>query len=967
MTLREISFFINSEEFDKKYMDKSEVSSLISNLITCYSNGDESLSSVQRYLDMHYYMEDAKARSHNDLVKDMINMFRDILINKVGLCNKDDIFKIIEFCSQNGINQSELVRDYFRVIVAEDEESIKELVIKVVSLPEEADVSNDDFALLIHLLKGRNKLNVELLKFILEHVDIWNFGDGYFDITQYTEEERKILFDYDCRLIDGMKEEMITDDMIQKVGTDEKYCLNNKTPAKVLNNRNILKALIRRDPNRIKGFPEYMGDSELMGIALDSGMQVTDDVYRDYNVLNTDYVLQLIRSEGSKIEVNGIVTLKLILPGDERKEKVNVFEIINECAKRKMFTPEIFEAINESNVFSVFNGDPMVLKDFLANRDYVFPCIKSLKNCLANQVTFEIDQEFIDAFYENGYTITNNASEQVRNSKELYVRAFQYDANVIGCTIKYGKDEFLTLELLKKALEKGLNPLLWDIQNVTDRLLQDEVHDLLLVMLDPSYKEIIERIISKAGCTIFYMEKDNILSYEVVKVFGEDLVTKIIRNLVIPGEQIDFRSLIANKKVEEFRYFYLNFKTNDDVRQLKFLYDAYNDNQELVKDILSNGMTEAEDKAFREYIYQKGKFFRICNRKFLKDIANDCYITNSKVMSNLDNSDIQEQIYLLKRIIFGSLFNVTTDEVESLIGIIGTNKIDSLIKSIEFPDAIFILDRLKLVMRFLENVFAIKDVGELKEIARFCNEYYNYPNVLAYYRSLAENIVDVSKDIYERELNANLTKVDNDSKYIEYDEDSRFLAHVMNAFGSGSTLEDFKKPRFIGKTYICLTAIGKGVEPYSRPEIDMNHVTLLFDHIESGSLISMSNRDMYSQGRNGELNVHVRNNFYPLNGMLDNTEGIPNEYVVYREVAGDKFIYPTGVLVVGDEPSEPEKAAAEYLGVPLIKRAKVAKEKKNENIEANITNEEFNLDKIKEILSALNSLRNDLDKDNVLA
>ena len=85
---------------------------------------------------------------------------------------------------------------------------------------------------------------------------------------------------------------------------------------------------------------------------------------------------------------------------------------------------------------------------------------------------------------------------------------------------------------------------------------------------------------------------------------------------------------------------------------------------------------------------------------------------------------------------------------------------------------------------------------------------------------------------------------------------------------------------------------------------------------------------MGSRGNLGDLDVSVKHNFAPLKQILETTNRVPNEYVIYREI-NHVPLYPCAVLVRGSEPSKEELDAAHYLEVPLVKRILVKKVKKS--------------------------------------
>ena len=147
------------------------------------------------------------------------------------------------------------------------------------------------------------------------------------------------------------------------------------------------------------------------------------------------------------------------------------------------------------------------------------------------------------------------------------------------------------------------------------------------------------------------------------------------------------------------------------------------------------------------------------------------------------------------------------------------------------------------------------------------------------------------------------------------------LVHVLNAYGEGGTLKDFKTPRIIGKEYICLSAIDETKEKIAKSkQDDEEHVCLLFSNIAPDQLISESFEDLYSDGDLNSLSITFgeRENFRPIKKQIQLNEGSHTEFVLYRDSSNGNSIYPSGILIQNEMPTQAEINAAAYLNVPLV-------------------------------------------------
>ena len=152
------------------------------------------------------------------------------------------------------------------------------------------------------------------------------------------------------------------------------------------------------------------------------------------------------------------------------------------------------------------------------------------------------------------------------------------------------------------------------------------------------------------------------------------------------------------------------------------------------------------------------------------------------------------------------------------------------------------------------------------------------------------------------------------------------LVHVMNAYGEGGSLKDFKCPRFVGKTYICLTGIynekvNNVTDIDTRIKKNIDNVTLLFSHFDIDQFVMESSHDLYSMGSFNSLLIDndTRPCYLPIRFLVDNsTIDQVSEVVLYRENDIGKYLYPSAILIRNQVPTDDEIYAAAYLGIPIV-------------------------------------------------
>lgn len=249
---------------------------------------------------------------------------------------------------------------------------------------------------------------------------------------------------------------------------------------------------------------------------------------------------------------------------------------------------------------------------------------------------------------------------------------------------------------------------------------------------------------------------------------------------------------------------------------------------------------------------------------------------------------------------------------------IDSKRIDDLIKNIKDNDTLEILYQLRPIIYFIEKLIKNNDPEDDVEIIKKMNQLiYEKDATFARLRNNLKDLKNFLRRAYEIASNEELTTIDSlknivgtyeasssmnlenpEVKMYELPENSFVMTHVLNAYGTGGKISDFKNPRLIGKTYICLSAIQNGQSRLKNKKDDIDHVTLVFDHFEPNTLVKMAHSDIFSMASNNDLGVEamVKNKFNTIN-TNDLLTRSYNEYVVYRESFDGKFIYPSAVLV----------------------------------------------------------------------
>ena len=339
----------------------------------------------------------------------------------------------------------------------------------------------------------------------------------------------------------------------------------------------------------------------------------------------------------------------------------------------------------------------------------------------------------------------------------------------------------------------------------------------------------------------------------------------------------------------------------------------------------------------------------------LRNFINRCYEVQTSRIKELGEDDFCNDVnYIVKNEIAKLLTNIKYFGDESLDTIgFDTSSLKELRENISDKNIKEELSIYILFMNLIDSILKIDDLRKLKIIAcRIANfkknndsiyTIYDYTEHMAkrikeiYALEIKEKLIDFNKmEVGKNQLYSRINSKFTAESKVLYDEDISgrkvdyielsgidyvSLVHVLNAYGEGGTLKDFKNPRIIGKEYICLSAIDESKEKIARSkQDDEEHVCLMFSNITTDQLISESFEDLYSYGDLNSLSITFaeRENFRPIRKQIELNKGSHTEFVLYRDSLNGNSIYPSGILIQNENPTQAEINAAAYLNIPIV-------------------------------------------------
>lgn len=270
-----------------------------------------------------------------------------------------------------------------------------------------------------------------------------------------------------------------------------------------------------------------------------------------------------------------------------------------------------------------------------------------------------------------------------------------------------------------------------------------------------------------------------------------------------------------------YNYLFESFDIDNFINMLnnyKYNFNIFNEillNKELI-----NNNKEWKILLIKKLVYDNNDNIHINKISDLKKYKERVYKSNNDII-NLNN------IIYTKNIIFNCLFNLNYNRVSYILKcIINSEKIIDLINSTNYLESI--LMEYKYFIEIIEYIYLEDDIDKLNDLARNINNS-DYLYIWNIFKNIEKDIkCYYGKEVNEKLINYNellnikyydIPKIDNEPAYIidEYEENKYIklngipfvtFVHEMNKYYNTSNLSDFKRNKFIGKSYISLSSIG---------------------------------------------------------------------------------------------------------------------------------------------------------------
>lgn len=715
-------------------------------------------------------------------------------------------------------------------------------------------------------------------------------------------------------------------------------------------------------------------------------------------VRNNPFIMELLISKENYALDNNLIAenindaLKAGFTIDKSTPEVlrNNPNVIKACVEKdpKSIEYALLGSLTEENInlalakgYMLSKTSPLHLKD---NPKIVEESVKRDVNLINYVHEAAVTDELLEFVVQSDYIVSISSPAFLRRNPSIIAKSIRKNAKFINVAL----DGALTKENIYYALEHGFK---LDVNCSIPLAESDIMKKYILDNLVDKNDQYIVNLIELYGVYGYIGYENGILKPYVMKEFGENGQTKIFKYMFLSKKLENTKIFTSERDLPFLRYLYsyisgdITFDEKFDVVLFESIQKKYDEYKELSKRVI-----QSEDKKAianlielysNKYISQNSM-----NISSVSDLSNLDFKINESKKNAINNSNNLEKI---QNIIILSLFNMNLKEFKSLLKEdINSLKCDHLLDSISDEQTRNKISKVRTILLFAEKIILCEDMELLRQIGnQIINNDIKYTN-------LFKNIKDIAKSFYVQDINENVTHIDSlsennenikifDNKYfssevaigknsgeiilgrkpvrlIEINKEATFFAHVTNAVGSKGKITDWKHPRLVGSTHLCLSAITNNTETITNgvDNID-SHVILLFDKIKEGALIAFNNDDICSNTYNNDYNITIfEYNMDTLSKTLKNTTGY-NEYVVYRENNDGTSFYPSGVMVQGDEPVQAEIDAAAYLEVPLIKLSKEIKKNKAINIEENKRIEEqvSSKDCITELISIIKNLQ----------
>lgn len=642
-------------------------------------------------------------------------------------------------------------------------------------------------------------------------------------------------------------------------------------------------------------------------------------------------------------------------------EKSGNTQHVEECNEAILDTKLMQLALDKGYVYNKFT--PVFAKNNYHLLKYALNNIdeKQANDNACNVVNYcnpdILDDELMNLAIKKGYYLSYNTPIVISHNRK-YVMDIIKNTNLLGLSS-------VPLNILT------VDDISWIIKHYPESLSSyfyrhgyfEYIEKLFKVEYDSKIidKEKFNKIKDGFGYAITTIYQDHcIFSDPVIKALGIEQACRLFKYTILAGHDINLEPILSRNNIDNLVYSYRvildkNIKTLDVLSFTSFI-DFYTQYENVINALINlHRLDEYRPNLLR--LIANNYELNVTSLNELHNINQMIFSENHHFLLDRETSNSFQRIrYSLTcdgfqdRICMLITDHSYSDIKTFLKEIMNSYKARKLYLNTKVPDMKLLLSIYVELLEFLEFITCNIDPLELKRILDILNEYcLNNPDKISILVDNFKDIEKVAKSIYGYEANNKLTKLANlendptvtisknkftsnntiageslvgrNVDYIELNRESYFFIHYMNFVGTSGKLSDFKHPRLIGKTYICLSAVSSAYSLdnglYSNSSV--NNIILIFDNVDPNSLICMSNRDIYSSALDNDLVISSEASYFDtMKETIENTNSY-NEYVFYRENSNGEYIYPSAVLVVGMEPNKYEIDAACYLNVPLVK------------------------------------------------
>ncbi len=515
-------------------------------------------------------------------------------------------------------------------------------------------------------------------------------------------------------------------------------------------------------------------------------------------------------------------------------------------------------------------------------------------------------------------------------------------------------ENLLTEENMNKLFEKGYEINYRSKEKIVNFMVNKDINKISLLteiqfdnliktnsnILDKYYtqfsgeeKKVLQHLINTFGLyNIIKNMNKSILNQDFINAVGEEFFLKMNKYLIMAETDFKINEVLniinINSVINLYSKIFGSLNSNiESVIKFNKLVSGIHNHQELFLNIIDNInlLDENNLKVLNNLIDNNDKTLN-----FFKTV--DDIINYKQIMFKQNKKDFNN-INEIKDAITNMLCNTSYYAAEKFLNtIVNPAKLEDLKKSFNGKDkedlkCLLNLTKYSSIINLLDRIIKETDITKLNEIKNNLNIALHSENskVSSPMFSFSEMETDIKK-IYaiayqKTMLNVPKSEQDSEVKIIEDIPDNfGMFVHVMNAYGDGATLEDYKNPRPFGTTYICLSYLNQyQFDSVKRKVIDKDHVTLGFSEFSPDMIQLCGNQDIYSRGGTNNLNLSSNElNFLEPSTMSFKTTRTYNEFVMYREDDKGKSIYPTCVISREEKPLDAEIEAAKNLGVPIV-------------------------------------------------